>query len=129
MFILLVVILTFISIALKLSASSLELANRVHTRNKRKNEDKNMVDKTVSLSMSVSAKALRVASIIVGLARNFMAWIGSFVIIIDLVVLVAVLMGSTVTLFTHIEEDGSLKYSIESSVDDKDKSEDVEEEQ
>lgn len=106
MFILLALILTFIAISLKLSASGLELANKVTGRLSKNN-------KTVGvarLGIATSVALMRVIAFIISRVRDVISFVGSFVIVIDVIVLVVVLIVSSsyIAMFTDFDESGNL---------------------
>lgn len=109
MFILLTIILTFIAISLKLSASSLELAYTV-TKRKFKSPTKNIGIEVANLGVATSIAFIRVVAFVVSRVRDLMSMIASLMILIDAIVLVLLFVtaGSTVALFYENDVDGSI---------------------
>lgn len=97
MFILLVIILTIISLALKISASGLELATVVSSRlskDDKKSKNRKIVEGVAKIGLATSTSIIRLTAFIVARVRDLIAYVGSFVLIIDLVVLIVVVIGS-----------------------------------
>lgn len=123
MFILLVIILTFISISLKLLGSSIELAEKVYTRSLKKKEkegkykDDIAVDKVVrsipKVGMKISSKALKLASKITWLAKDFMAFIGSFIIVYDIIVLIVIVVSSSMLIYSNVDTNTQVENTVE----------------
>lgn len=105
MFILLVIILSFISIALKISASGLELAYKISKRSKKKR-----IPGVIRLGVITSVKIIRILAFIVSKIRDFIGFLGSFIVIIDVIVLIVVLVSSTsfLVLFNDSDVNGKL---------------------
>lgn len=106
MFILLVLILTFIAISLKISASGVELASKVAFRSSKNN-------KTVGvarLGIATSATLMRVIAFIISRIRDVISLVGSFVILVDVVIaiIIIVVASSNIALFTTLDESGNL---------------------
>ena len=96
MFILIVILLTLISVSLRMIASSLDLVNGVRKRVK----NKGLVTKSVGVTFKISSSVIRFLAVIVDLARSFMVWIGSFVLMFDIIILVFILLCSTLVVFS-----------------------------
>lgn len=93
MFILLAIILWVISISLRLSASSLELASKVANRAVRKTEIGNskvgkVTRGVATVGVTSSASFLRLCAFVISRVKDLVLWVGSFVLLIDIVILV-----------------------------------------
>lgn len=113
MFILLSLILTTIAISLRLTASSLELANMVasrFTKNKNVTEVAKIPNGIVKVGVATSILSIRVIAFIVSRIRDLVTFIGSFVVLLDVIILIVVIVCSSASLvlFTSADVDGSL---------------------
>lgn len=107
MFILLVLILTVISISLRLGASGAELAVKVSERaNKIKTDDvegsaKNLIKGVVRVGLATSTAFMKLSAFIVARIRDMIGITGSFVMIFELIIIlnVAICVSSYVVLF------------------------------
>ena len=96
MFILLMAILTVISISLRLGASSIELAIKVSAR-KTKNSDSlddnlgKFAKGVASVSLATSMAFMKLSAFIVARVRDLIGLAGSFIMIVELIVIVVVI--------------------------------------
>lgn len=106
MFILLALILTFIAISLRLGASGLELANKVVSRNSKNNKAVGVA----KLGVATSILCMRVVAFVISRIRDLISFIGSFIVILDVIILVIVIVASSsaLVLFTDVDESGNL---------------------
>ena len=96
MFILLVIALTFISIALRVIIFSLNTTVKLVERRERvkakENQDDNSLSKGIGKAATLTTKAiirfLKLMKKVVSVTRDLLAMVGSFVLIIDVVILV-----------------------------------------
>lgn len=117
MFILLVVILTFIAISLRLCASSLELLYLVSSRKVSSSTSKLEVG-VAKVGIATSISLLKVSAFVVSRVRDLMSLIASCMLLIDAIFLVLLLCtgGAAVSLFYDTDVDGSLIGSVNSQV-------------
>ena len=124
MFILLVVILTIISLALKISASGLELATVVSSRfskNEPKTKGKKILVGGAKVGIATSTTILRVSAFIISRVRDLVAYVGSFVIVIDVIMLIVTIIGSYSYLSIYssvVEEDTVISEDYDSSLNE-----------
>lgn len=103
MFILLAILLTFISIAFRLLASSFEVVHAISKRNT--NTIDHDLDKMVNVAIRSSSwfvyRRLRFISMVINIVRDLILWVGSFVLVLDVIVLVIVVISafSVIALF------------------------------
>lgn len=106
MFILLAIILTFIAISLKLSASGLELANKVAGRSATRNKAVGVARAGIATSISL----MRVMAFVISRIRDLISFIGSLIVVLDVIILVVVVVSSSsyLILFSDTDEGGNL---------------------
>ena len=106
MFIILVLILSFIAISLKLSASGLELGQKVVERTAK---DKKSIE-VARLGLATSITLMRVMAFIVSRVRDLLGLLGSFTVLLGGFILGVIIISSTSTiaLFSDTDVDGSL---------------------
>ena len=105
MFVLLIFILTIISFSLRLSASGIELANKVSDRVLK--EDKSGV---VSVGLTASASFVRLSAFIVARVRDGVGVMGSIASVMGVAIFLAVTVSASsfMLLFTDTDETGNL---------------------
>ena len=103
MFILLAILLSFLALALNVSASSLELANKVYNRKVKVKDDElnNSVRLAKDTAIGVTVTGLRFLASVVSVTRSLILFVGGFVFILDLIILIIVVVSSVgmLTLF------------------------------
>lgn len=106
MFIILFIILSFIAISLKLSASGLELGQKVVERT---TKDKKSIE-VARFGLATSITLMRVMAFIVSKIRDLLGLLGSFTILLGGIILgvIVISSASTIALFSDTDVDGSL---------------------
>ena len=106
MFIILVLILSFIAISLKLSASGLELGQKVVERTAK---DKKSIE-VARLGLATSITLMRVMAFIVSRIRDLLGLLGSFTVLLGGFILGVIIISSAsrIALFSDTDVDGSL---------------------
>ena len=105
MFMLLSLILSFVSVSLKFSASGLELASKVAGRLSKDNS----VYGVAKHGIATSVLSIRFIAFIVARIRDVISIMGSFIIIMQVVLLMVIfVVSANLPLFTSIDEGGIL---------------------
>ena len=116
MFILLVLILTTISISLRLTASGLDLATKVASR--KETEDNRILQGVARITLATSYRAMRVSAFIIARVRDLIGIVGSAFIVVEFIILVVVVVCamSFNVLFSNGDETLTSKTSYKSDV-------------
>lgn len=117
MFIILWLILSAIVISIRLVASSIDLVNMVAVsgnsllkRKEDKSDSRKIMEGVTSLGLVTSSSFLKVSAFVLARVRDLVGFIGSLVIVLDIIILcvIVVCSGAFATLFMQIDDNGAL---------------------
>lgn len=105
MFILLALVLTFVVVAIRISASGLELAEKVISR---RSDTRSFSYRVARLGVASSVACMRVVAFIVARVRDLVSLVGSFVMVLDIIVLLVIVISvtSSIVLFADVDSLG-----------------------
>lgn len=120
--IVIIILLTVMSISLKIAASGLDLSSKIHSRLSSKSDKKGkykIVNEVVKFGLTTSVRFMRFLSFILARVRDMISIVGSAALLWGLVIFLALNASviSSLSLFTNTNEEGNLIFELYSSTE------------